>query len=1274
MSAKDLKKRICRGEILARMSSRIVILDGAMGTMIQRGKIDSACGCCSVKGNMDMLNITNPSAVRGIHKAYIESGAEIIETNTFNGTAVSQREYGTAGRVYEINFQGAAIALEAACEAGTAFFGPDSEWRSEWGAPRAVVAGVIGPTIKSLTLASDVRHPELRSVSFDEMAEAFAVQAEALIDGGADLLLVESVYDGLNMKAALYAIRKVLEKKQARENQAGNIQTLRGGEFDIPVMLSVTVNDAYGRILTGQTTESLFTEAANYDIISFGLNCSFGAKDLMPCIREIGKFAGNCGISVYPNAGLPDEMGCYRETEEHMAECIREIALEGSLNIAGGCCGTTPEHIRAIAAALKGCAPHPIAPRGTESLDDLYVSGLENLLINRQKRNFTNIGERTNVAGSAKFAGLIRERKFAEAASIAAKQIEDGATVIDINTDDTMADGTELMRSFLRYIANEPNVARVPLMVDSSNWETILEGVKNSIGKPVVNSISLKEGEEEFLRRAGELYDLGAAVVVMAFDEKGQAVTYARKIEICARAYRLLTGIGFSPSDLIFDCNILTIATGMPEHDSYARDYIEAVRWIKKNLPGAKTSGGVSNLSFAFRGNNTVRKAMHSVFLYHAIEAGLDMAIVNPSMIMMYDEIDPLPRAVIEAAVLNDGSYLGRITPEQCAAFGLGDIAGEFAGGKSISEILAALATAIKEKESPARCGGDTAHGSVPGSAASASCAETNSAPGSSEEMSGDIDGMLQAAVIRGGSPALERILHKALETYRRPVDIIEGPLMAGLERVGKLFEEGKMFLPQVVKSARVMKTAVEFLQPFIEEYDRTAASAGSGGEGPAAESEKPVVILATAKGDIHDIGKNILSIVLACNNFEVVDLGVMVENRVILEEAFRRRAALIAVSGLITPSLSQMEELAAMLEDNKERMLRELGYLIPLGVGGATTSSVHTAVKIAPKYSGTVIFGRDASTSAVAYKRVVAGTGEEQIRRRQEEIRRNYSQRNIEQLSVGEAFAAARKYPAESYSAGAFGENNLIATDILLDELRSRIEWSGFFSFWGFKGDFRNLPGPEEEAGKLYSQALAMLDSMAADGSVRAGALLEFYEAYSGADSITLVAGGRRAVFAVPRQTAKGSEYLSLADFVVPESVCGSCSENTPLHGGYAKVGLFAASVEDSKAQDADRKSFGYLLRYSICARLAEALALYLQDFAAKPVEDLVGEGRLRLIRPGFGYGVCPDHSLKRTAFDLLNAGERLGMKLTESNAIIPTTSVCGLLIAHPEARYFDV
>lgn len=1255
MSAKDLKNRVGRGEILARMRSRIVILDGAMGTMIQRGKIDSACGCCSVKGNMDMLNITNPSAVGNIHRAYIESGAEIIETNTFNGTAVSQKEYGTADRVYEINFEGARLALEAACGAGTAFFDPGREWRSEWGAPRAVVAGVMGPTIKSLTLASDVKHPELRSISFDEMSAAFALQAEALIDGGADLLLVESVYDGLNMKAALYAIRKVIEKKQA----------LCGADFDIPVMLSVTVNDAYGRILTGQTTESLFTEASNYDIISFGLNCSFGAKDLMPCIREIGRFAAGCGISVYPNAGLPDEMGCYRETEEYMAECIRDMALEGSLNIAGGCCGTTPEHIRAIAAALKDCTPHPILSRSKESLDDLYVSGLENLLINRKKQNFTNIGERTNVAGSAKFARLIRERNFSEAAAIAAKQIEDGATVIDINTDDTMADGTGLMRSFLRYIANEPNVARVPLMVDSSDWETIIEGVKNSTGKPIVNSISLKEGEEEFLRRAKELYDLGAAVVVMAFDEKGQAVTYGRKTEICARAYRLLEGIGFNPSDLVFDCNILTIATGMPEHDDYAKEYIEAVRWIKNNLPGAKTSGGVSNLSFAFRGNNTVRKAMHSVFLYHAIEAGLDMAIVNPSMIMMYDDIEPLTKAVIEAAVFNDGSYLGGITAEQCAAFGLGDIAEEFAEGKSITEILSALAAAIKERESAV---GDGGSGVPQGSA-------SDTAPDSPEELSGDIEGTLRSAVIRGGSPTLEKDLHRALEMYGKPVDIIEGPLMAGLERVGKLFEEGKMFLPQVVKSARVMKAAVEFLQPFIEEYNRASSPAGAGCENPGAGSGKPVVILATAKGDIHDIGKNILSIVLACNNFEVVDLGVMVENRIIVEEALRRRASLIAVSGLITPSLSQMEELAAMLEDNKERMLRELGYLIPLGVGGATTSSVHTAVKIAPKYSGTVIFGRDASTSAVAYKRVIAGTGEEQIRRRQEEIRRLYSQRNIEHIPVAEAFAAARKYPAESYSAGRFGVRNLFSTDIPLDSLRRRIEWSGFFSFWGFKGDFRTLPGPDGEAGKLYGQALAMLDSMVRDGSVKAGALLGFYDAYSCEDSIILVDGGRRALFATPRQTAKGSEYLSLADFVVPENLYRSYSKTeSPLSGGYAKVGLFVAAVEDSRASTIDRKSFEYLLRYSICARLAEALACYLQDFAAEPVEDLVGAGRLRLIRPGFGYGVCPDHSLKRIAFDLLKAGEKLGVKLTESDAIIPTTSVCGLLIAHPEARYFDV
>ena len=1213
-------------------------MDGAMGTMIQQRGLDSAEAGSGVNGNLDMLNLVNPDGIAAIHKAYIEAGAELIETNTFSGTVISQQEYGCADKVYEINFKGAEIARAAAEEKGLSF----GAWKKEWGERRAIVAGSMGPTIKSLTLSPDVNRPEYRNVSFDEMVSAFTTQAEGLIDGGADVLLVESVYDGLNAKAALYAINKVLEAMGV----------------DIPVMVSATVNDRFGRILTGQDIRSLYTELKGYGILSFGLNCSFGAKDLEGCIKSINGFA-ECAVSVHPNAGLPDEMGRYKETPSYTASCIKEMACEGvtdggRLNFAGGCCGTTPEHIVAIASALKDCPPRSLSYSERDT-DDLEVSGLENLLINRKKNNFTNIGERTNVAGSAKFAKLLRERDFVQASQIAAKQIEDGATLIDINTDDPMSNGTELMESFLRYLSSEPAVAKVPFMIDSSDWNTILAGVKNSTGKPVVNSISLKDGEDEFLRRAKELHLLGAAVVVMAFDEQGQAVTLERKKEIAERAYKLLINIGYEPSEIILDCNILTIATGISEHDSYAVNFIEAVRWIKQNLPGAKTSGGVSNLSFAFRGNNTVRRAMHSVFLYHAIAAGLDMAIVNPSMTDLYDDIPTHLRSVVEAVVLNDASLL----PD-----------GE--KGKNPTEVLTELAFEIKKKEEEAKSG-TTVQTAV-----------------KEEDIKSDKTPQKQLSekVVKGDLSGLEPILMELIKK-KKAVQIIEGPLMEGLEEVGRRFEQGKMFLPQVVKSARVMKQAVEILQPYIAEKHECDCC------GPKSEkrSTKPVVVLATAKGDIHDIGKNIVSIVLSCNGMEVVDLGVMVDNQTIVDEAIARKASLIGVSGLITPSLKFMEDLASLLEENKERMLRELGYLIPLAVGGATTSSVHTAVNVAPRYSGTVLFGGDASKSSVSYKRIIAdsdaslpvireensyplGGFAELIKRDQAEIRRQYEARHAKFLTTEEARTLAKEYPIESYiHPEGFGENNLFAENISVSTLAERIDWTALFNFWGFKGKYPELAYNNPEAEKLYDQALEMIGKMIEEGSVKAGAILSFFDAAADGDSIVLFDNlkedpsgnliyeeiAKREVVAkmvVPRQRKEGSEYMSLSDFVLPIKMADEEGKNL------SRVGVFVARVEDTLSKELDHKSFEYLLRYSICARLTQALAEWMQETAI---------GNVKAIRPAFGYPVCPDHSLKRVAFKLLDAEKRLGVRLTESNAIIPVTAVCGLLIAHPNAKLFD-
>lgn len=1254
-----LDMRITRKEILARLKDRIVVMDGAMGTMIQKLHLDNPSERRGVGGNLDMLNLVDPEGISKIHRSYIASGAEIIETNTFSGTSVSQQEYGCEDKVFQINFEGARIARKAAEEEGLSFLRDEDSasacWREEWGPARAVVAGSMGPTVKSLSLSPDVSRPEFRNISFDEMAQAYMVQAEALIEGGVDVLLVESIYDGLNAKAALYAIRKVFRKLR---NQPGYPE-----DFEVPVMVSATINDKFGRILTGQDVRSLFTSVRVYNPLSFGLNCSFGAKDMASCIKDISEFAAGCAVSVYPNAGLPDEMGCYSETPDYTASCIREMAVSGSspaINIAGGCCGTTPEHIAAISSALKGYAPRPLTETETD-IDDLHLSGLEDLVINRRKFNFTNIGERTNVAGSAKFATLMREKDFAAASQIALKQIQDGATVIDINTDEPMSNGTQLMESFLRYLSSEPAIARVPFMTDSSDWDTILAGVKNSQGRPVVNSISLKDGEGEFVRRATELFDLGAAVIVMAFDEKGQATTFHRKTEICSRAYKILTGIGFAPSDIIFDCNILTVATGMKEHDSYASDFIEAVRWIKCNLPGAKTSGGVSNLSFAFRGNNPVRRAMHSVFLYHAISAGLDMAIVNPSMTDLYDSLDPVLRVCAEAVILNDFSILENVSEQDISSSPYKDAfssAMASASGESPAvEVLTSVAEAARVLELSRK--------SVGVNSASVQSVSVQELDASAE---------LSEAVVKGNSLPLASLLETLLGEMK-PVEIIEGPLMAGLEKVGDAFGQGKMFLPQVVKSARVMKEAVDILQPYMQNESRS-------GEPQGKERKKPVVILATAKGDIHDIGKNIVSIVLSCNGMEVVDLGVATENSTIVEEAIRRKASLIGVSGLITPSLKYMEELACMLEDNKARMLKELGYLIPLAVGGAAASSVHAAVRIAPLYSGVVLFGGDASNASLAYRKIIADEDAETIKRSQEEIRRQYLERDSRCLSLAQSRELAPRFSPESFVLpDSLWKANLEADNIDLSMLAGRIDWTALLNFWGFKGKYPAVVYSNPEAEALYEEALGVLSGMIESSSVSAGVVLSFYDAVSavvdGKDAICLYGNltedalgnvvpvplDERKVVAtikVPRQCREGSEHLSLSDFV--------CRREDVRGGDIpSRAGVFVARVEDRLSAKMDHKSYEYLLRYSLCARLAQALAEWMQEVAMQA-------SGLKVIRPAFGYPVCPDHSLKRVALDLLDAENVLGVHLTETDALVPTTSVCGLLISHPSAKLFDI
>ena len=1137
------------------LQDRIYILDGATGTALQqfrlteadfRGK-EFARHPIPLKGNNDVLNITRPDVIRQVHQNYIDAGADIIETNTFNANAISQTEYGCTEWVERFNLEGARLAKEvaSACKEREIY-----------------VAGSIGPTDKSLTLAPDPDQPTYRIVNFDTLANAYAGQVAALIEGGVDLLLVETIYDGLNAKAALYAIAKVQEEKGT----------------NLPVMLSATVNDKSGRTLTGQSLEALFTSLSHYPILSFGLNCSFGAKELHHFLRELAPRIP-CYISIYPNAGLPNEMGEYDESPEFTALCLQNMAKEGLINIAGGCCGTTPEHIRAIANALKDIPPRKV-PTPTHQLK---VSGLDTVVVDKELNNFINIGERTNVAGSAKFARLIREKNYTEAATIARKQIEAGASIIDINMDDAMLDGTAEMERFVRIISNEPDIAKAAFMIDSSKWETILAGLKNTQGKCIVNSISLKEGEEEFLYKAKEIQRLGAAVVVMAFDEEGQATTFQRKIDICQRAYNLLTTqAGFTPENIIFDVNILAIGTGIEEHNNYAVDYIEAVRWIKQNLKGCRTSGGVSNLSFSFRGNNTVREAMHSVFLYHAIRAGLDMAIVNPAMLQVYDEIDPVLLKAVEDVVLNR-------TPEA-------------------TETLLSLAEKYKETKGEVKT------------------------VQQEEWRNHSLEERLGHALIKGITDYLTDDLQEALTQYTSPVEIIEGPLMKGMERVGQFFGEGKMFLPQVVKSAKVMKEAVHILQPEIERHNASGQNI----------TRRPRVVIATVKGDVHDIGKNIVNIVLTCNNLEVIDLGVMVDNQSIIKAAKEHGADIIGVSGLITPSLGEMENLCELLQ--REQLQ------IPLIVGGATTSTVHTAVKLAPKYDYCVVSGGDASRTVGIIKRLLSDRENyiREIKDEQENIRTLYNRHQQKQISLEEARRRAPRYDWDHVTPTTFGEHNLLVKRLNLEDLVEKIDWTPFFHFWGFKGKYPEIIYTNDEADRTYQAALDMLGKVIAGNEFDASIIVRFFDAYSENEDIVLDGQHR---FTMPRQQTDLEECLSLADFVIPKEK------------GIGSVGLFCLKVKDDH-QCNDCHDFEHLLRESLCARLAEACAEWMQE--------KINEGT-HVIRPAFGYPTCPDHAMKKLAFDILDAPAQIGVQLTEGYSIYPSTSLCGMLISHPKAKYFS-
>ena len=1222
------------------IENRILILDGAMGTMVQRHGLSEADyrgdifadSDKDLHGNNECLNLTRPDIIKAIHKAYIEAGADIIETNTFSANRISQAEYGCEEMAGRMAYEGARIAREASDEAYRAI------GRKVW------VAGSMGPTSKSLSLSPDASDPAFRAYSFEQMKMAYREQADGLIKGGADIILIETCFDALNVKAALAAVREC--------------------SAEMPVIVSVSVSDRSGRTLTGQTLEAFYTSVRHGGLLAFGLNCSLGAAELTPLVEDMCKWCSS-PVICYPNAGLPNEMGGYDQTPAEMAAQVREMASRGLVNIVGGCCGTTPDHIRAIADAVRDIAPRQSSAKTGKNTDDkanfgelsaktgkntdevLTVSGLEAVTIDMKTSNFTNVGERTNVAGSRKFARLIAEGNYETALQIAAQQIEDGARIIDINMDDAMLDSTREMERFLRHISNDPAVAKAALMIDSSHWETVVAGLQNAQGKCIVNSISLKEGPEAFVEKARVIKSYGAAVVVMAFDEVGQATTYERKIEICARAYDLLTKeVGLEASDIIFDVNILSIGTGIDEHARYAIDFIEAVRWIKANLPGALTSGGVSNLSFAFRGNNPVREAMHSAFLYHAIKAGLDMAIVNPSMLQVYDDIEPELLKCVEDVIFDTDPQATERLIDKAA------------------DMLADSQTGQNEAHChPERSGANTCH------------------PERSGAKSKDllpVSFRLQNALIKGRTDTLETDITEALKEYGSAVAVVEGPLMAGMEEVGRRFGEGKMFLPQVVKSAKVMRDAVELLEPYMDMTDCRVERAGLDCHVERAErvetsasSKRPKVVLATVKGDVHDIGKNITGIVLTCNGFDVHDLGVMVDKETILDEAEKIRADIVAVSGLITPSLYQMEEIC--------REMNTRGMTVPLFVGGATTSAVHTAVKLAPLYAH-VFYGPDASAAAVMAKKCMIDRGgfEQEQHQQQEEIRRLYYGEDTSPLPSAGRNRQSRLSDSERNDNGKNGApgfeydtyltkcpSDMPVTEIPASEVLEFFDWKMFYAIWGVK-----YGSAVPEAMELIQLRRDAEDEIAL-GDFRIMLTARFFKASSEGDDICFEAGSRQT--RIPMMRQETGKKLSLADFVIPTE-----------SGRTSPMGIFAISVhKKSKAHvhgcscPACSNHYEDMVGRAVRMTLAEAASAWLDS-------SLRAEhGNFKIIKPAAGYASCPDHTLKGDILELLcghscscdhRAESGLGIELTESYAMTPESSICGFVFLHPQACYPEI
>jgi 5-methyltetrahydrofolate--homocysteine methyltransferase len=1188
-------------ELFAR---RIALLDGAMGTMIQRHPLKEedfrgerfSGHSHDLKGNNDLLSITRPDVIKGIHRAYFEAGSDIVETNTFSTTTVSQADYGLEDAVREINLAGAKVAREAA-----------EEFMAAHPGRRVFVAGSVGPTNRTASMSPDVNNPGYRAVHFDGLVIAYAEQIEALLDGGVDLLLLETVFDTLNLKAAIFACEQVFDRRGMRW----------------PIILSVTITDASGRTLSGQTVEAFWNSVRHSKPLAVGINCALGAAEMRPYIEELSRIA-DCYISCYPNAGLPNAFGGYDQSDSEMAALVADFASEGWLNVVGGCCGSTPEHIAAITEAVR---PHP--PRkASEPVAALRLSGLEALTIEKE-HSFMMVGERTNVTGSPKFSKLIIAGDYEAALSVARQQVESGANILDVNVDEGMLDSEAVMETFLHLLVADPEISRVPIMIDSSKWSVLEKGVKCIQGKCILNSISLKDGEETFLKRARLAQRYGAAVIVMAFDEEGQASTKDDKVRICTRAYRLLVDmIGFDPEDIIFDPNILTVATGIEEHNNYAVDFIEAVREIKATLPGAKTSGGLSNISFSFRGNNPVREAMHSVFLYHAIRAGLDMAIVNAGMLEVYEEIEPKLLELVEDVILNR-------RPDA-------------------TERLVDYAEGLKA-----------------------------SGDGSSKEAkveqawrSEPVEKRLAHALIKGIVDHIDEDTEEARAKLGRPLLVIEGPLMDGMRVVGDLFGAGKMFLPQVVKSARVMKKAVAYLTPFMEAEKAAAADT----------SAATKILMATVKGDVHDIGKNIVGVVLACNGYEVVDLGVMVPCDKILAAAREHKVDIIGLSGLITPSLDEMVHVA--------REMKRANFDIPLLIGGATTSPAHTAVKIALEYDHPVVHVLDASRVVGVAAELLSEDRKEAYRLSVEEnharLRTEHATKRIkgELLTLAAAQVNLTLIDWAAAEIAVPKKTGIIAFDTIpLEELVECFDWSPFFHAWQMRGRYPGLLSDPEigaQATELHQDALKLLEKIVKEKIFSPRGVMALWPANRVGDDIELYAdAGRSSVigkFHMLRQQHKkpaGQPNYSLADYIAPRD-----SGRIDSLGGFAvTAGPEVHSYAESFEKNLD--DYSALLVKALGDRFAEAAA----EWMHKQARDLWGFGltenlskedfireKYRGIRPAPGYPACPDHTEKWELFRLLDATVHTGITLTESLAMYPASSVSGLYFAAPEARYFAV